>query len=131
MTQEVPSPKHKSRRLWLLLKLFIVGLVAFVALVAGTLYWIFGTDTHHSDRGSIWWSERGRSLIPPAATDITLRQDLLDHYAISRRMSQMVLVNGQQVPREPERRVVHTAGWMPDSLRQRNSSLCTAPPTGC
>jgi hypothetical protein len=29
----------------------------------------------------IWWPERGRNLIPPTATDITLRRDLLDHYA--------------------------------------------------
>ena len=31
-------------------------------------------------------------------------QDLLDHYDISRRMSQMVLVNGQQVSRDPGER---------------------------
>ena len=46
-----------------------------------TLFWIYGTDTQHANRNSIWWSERGRNLIPPAATDITLRQDFLDHYA--------------------------------------------------
>ena len=45
------------------------------------LFWIYGTDTHHASRNSIWWTERGRNLIPPEATDITLRQDLLDHYA--------------------------------------------------
>ncbi|MGI9239568.1 MAG: hypothetical protein ACR2RV_02135 [Verrucomicrobiales bacterium] len=45
------------------------------------LFWIYGTDTHHASRGSIWWSERGRNLIPPAASDITLQQDFLDHYA--------------------------------------------------
>lgn len=45
------------------------------------LFWIYGTDTHHANRNSIWWTERGRNLIPPEATDITLRQDLLDHYA--------------------------------------------------
>jgi hypothetical protein len=27
------------------------------------------------------WPERGRNLIPPTAADITLRRDLLDHYA--------------------------------------------------
>ena len=32
-------------------------------------------------RISIWWSLRGRNLIPPTATDITLQSDLLDHYA--------------------------------------------------
>ena len=42
---------------------------------------IYGVDTHHANRGSIWWPERCRNLIPPAATDITLRRDLLDHYA--------------------------------------------------
>ncbi|MDC0259488.1 hypothetical protein OAK43_04540 [Verrucomicrobiales bacterium] len=45
------------------------------------LFWTYGTDTHHSSRNTIWWTERGRNLIPPAATDITLRQDFLDHYA--------------------------------------------------
>ena len=49
-----------------------------------TLFWIYGTDTHHANRNSIWWTERGRNLIPPGATDITLRQDFLDHYATYR-----------------------------------------------
>ena len=49
-----------------------------------TLLWIYGTDTHHANRNSIWWKERGRNLIPPAATDIILRQDFLDHYATYR-----------------------------------------------
>jgi hypothetical protein len=59
---------------------FFAVLMAF----ALTLFWIYGTDTHHANRNSIWWSERGRNLIPPAATDITLRQDFLDHYATYR-----------------------------------------------
>jgi len=46
-----------------------------------TLFRIYGVDTHHASRGSIWWPERCRNLIPPTATDITLRRDLLDHYA--------------------------------------------------
>ena len=43
---------------------------------------LFGIDTHHANRSSIWWTERGRNLISPTATDITLRQDFLDHDAI-------------------------------------------------
>ncbi len=58
---------------------FILTLTMVFAL---TLFWIYGVDTHHANRGSIWWPERGRNLIPPAATDITLQRDLLDHYAI-------------------------------------------------
>lgn len=57
----------------------VLALVMGIALV---LFWIYGTDTHHSNRDSIWWTERGRGLIPPTASDITLRQDFLDHYAI-------------------------------------------------
>ncbi|NNM29177.1 MAG: hypothetical protein HKO57_06630 [Akkermansiaceae bacterium] len=45
------------------------------------LFRVYGVDTHHASRSSIWWPERGRNLIPPAAADITLRRDLLDHYA--------------------------------------------------
>ena len=50
-------------------------------LVALALFRIYGTNTHHANRNSIVWSERGRNLIPPAATDITLQQDFLDHRA--------------------------------------------------
>ena len=50
--------------------------------VALILFWIYGTDTHHTNRNSIWWPTAAQDLIPPAATDITLRQDHLDHYAI-------------------------------------------------
>ena len=60
------------------------AIFALVMVFALTLFWIYGTDTHHTSRNSIWWSERGRNLIPPAATDITLRQDFLDHYATYR-----------------------------------------------
>ena len=45
------------------------------------LFWIYATETHHTNRNSIWWSDRGRNLIPPTATGITLQQDFLDHYA--------------------------------------------------
>jgi hypothetical protein len=54
-----------------------LGLVAILSLVR-----IYGIDTCHATRSGIWWPERGRSLIPPTAKDITLRRDLLDHYAI-------------------------------------------------
>ena len=64
---------------WILKGCFII--LALVMVLAGILFWIYGTDTHHAGRSSIWWTERGRNLIPPTATDITLRQDLLDHYA--------------------------------------------------
>ncbi len=71
--------KPKSRSLgW-----FIKGCAIILALVlvfALTLFWVYGTDTHHANRKSIWWTERGRNLIPPGATDITLKQDFLDHY---------------------------------------------------
>lgn len=60
----------------------ILGIPLAIVLVIGLiLFWIYGTNTEHSSRGSIWWTERGRNLIPPAATDITLQQDFLDHYA--------------------------------------------------
>lgn len=71
--------KPKSR----LLGWFIKGCAIILALVlvfALTLFWIYGTDTHHANRKSIWWTERGQNLIPPGAADITLKQDFLDHY---------------------------------------------------
>lgn len=59
------------------------GVVILAMVIVFTLIFfrIYGTDTHHANRNSIWWPERGRHLIPPAATDITLRRALLDHYA--------------------------------------------------
>ncbi|MFT5292025.1 MAG: hypothetical protein ACI82F_004110 [Planctomycetota bacterium] len=60
-----------------------VGLVSFALAIvfALALFWVYGVHTHHASRSSIWWPERGRNLIPTAATDITLRRDVLDHYA--------------------------------------------------
>lgn len=58
-----------------------VLILAMVIVFTLILFRIYGTDTHHANRNSIWWPERGRHLIPPAATDITLRRALLDHYA--------------------------------------------------
>lgn len=55
--------------------------LTLLLLIGSALYWIYGTDTHHANRNTIWWTERGRKLIPPTATDITLQQDFLDHYA--------------------------------------------------
>ena len=49
--------------------------------LALSLFRIYGVDTRHKNRNGIWWPERGRSLIPPTATEITLRRDLLDHHA--------------------------------------------------
>ena len=58
-----------------------VVILAFTMVSALSLFRIYGADTHHASRSGIWWPERGRNLIPPTATDITLRRDLLDHYA--------------------------------------------------
>lgn len=83
MTQEDLHRRVESPRRGRVLK--VCGVIfALVMVFALTLIWIYGTDTHHTSRNSIWWSERGRNLIPPAATDITLRQDFLDHYATYR-----------------------------------------------
>ena len=64
---------------------WILGLcgvfVSAVFLFSVMLFWIYGTNTQHTSRKSIWWTERGRNLIPPQATGITLQQDFLDHYA--------------------------------------------------
>ena len=60
----------------------IIAILALPMVGALILFRIYGTNTHHANRSTIWWEERGRNLIPPAATDITLRQDFLDHYAI-------------------------------------------------
>jgi len=63
----------------------VAGMVSLPPLVIGlVLLWIYGTNTHHSSRNTIWWTERGRSLIPPTATEITLQQDFLDHFVTYR-----------------------------------------------
>lgn len=59
----------------------LVGIVVFALTFSLILFRIYGVDSHHEGRKSIWWPERGRNLIPPTAVDITLRRDLLDHYA--------------------------------------------------
>ena len=73
-----PLPKAPVRRLSLKICIAILALPVVCALI---LFRIYEVDTHHSSRAGIWWPERGRNLIPPTATDITLRRDLLDHYA--------------------------------------------------
>lgn len=61
---------------------WIIAILAAAALLSLSLFRIYGLVTHHSSRSGIWWPERCRNLIPPAATDIALRRDLLDHYAV-------------------------------------------------
>lgn len=71
---------HFSLRPGRALKVVVV-VFALLMVFVFTLFWIYGTDTQHASRSSIWWTERGRNLIPPGANDITLRQAFLDHYA--------------------------------------------------
>ena len=80
MSRRDHSSSHRdSRRRKQLLVL--CGIILTLPIVfAVSAYVIYGCETHHADRQSIFWSERGRNLIPPDATDITLQQDLLDHY---------------------------------------------------
>jgi hypothetical protein len=78
---DLPPPLPKAPHRGLFLKVCI-AILALTMVFALTLFRIYGVDTHHQSRNSIWWPERGRNLIPPTATDITLRRDLLDHYAI-------------------------------------------------
>lgn len=79
--EELAPPQSKSPRRKIILKVCVV-ILALALVFAGTLFRIYGADTHHASRSSIWWPERGRNLIPPTASDITLRRDMLDHYAI-------------------------------------------------
>jgi hypothetical protein len=91
MEQSPPSPingqadlapqQSGSPRCGIVLKV-CVGILALIIGCALIVFRTYGTDTHHANRNSIWWPERGRNLIPPTATDITLRRGFLDHYAI-------------------------------------------------
>lgn len=76
-----PPPLPKSPRHKIILKICVLVL-ALPIVFALILFRIYGVDTKHETRGSIWWPERGRNLIPPTASEITLRRDLLDHYAL-------------------------------------------------
>ena len=78
MEQTSPQSTSTPRRHVLRVCAAILALAMVFAL---PLIRIYGVDTHHATRGSIWWPERGRNLIPPMATEITLRRSLLDHYA--------------------------------------------------
>ena len=87
------SPIVHSRvvpRTSLLKRVVLFGVLLWLVSAFGivsTLYWIYGTDTRHDDLSSIWWPTAGTDLIPSTATDITLRQDHLDHdatYTVSR-----------------------------------------------
>ncbi|MDA7514593.1 hypothetical protein N9124_01735 [bacterium] len=79
--KELASPQPKSPLRRIALKVCVI-ILALALVFAGTLFRVYGVDTHHASRGSIWWPERGRNLIPPTATNITLRRDLLDHYGV-------------------------------------------------
>jgi hypothetical protein len=77
---DLPPPLTKASYSGRMLKVCVAILVV-VLVIALTVFVIYGVDSHHQSRDSIWWPERGRNLIPPAAIDITLQRDLLDHYA--------------------------------------------------
>jgi len=34
-----------------------VAILALLMVFTLTLFWIYGTDTHHANRNSIWWGE--------------------------------------------------------------------------
>ena len=76
-----PPPLPKSPRHKIILKICVLVL-ALPIVFALILFRIYGVDTKHESRGSIWWPERGRNLIPPTASEITLRRDFLDHDAV-------------------------------------------------
>ena len=80
MSQKDLAPSQSAPLRGRFLKICVI-IFAVVMVLALILFRIYGTETHHASRNSIWWPERGRNLIPPAATDITLQRDLLDHYA--------------------------------------------------
>ncbi|MFT4514916.1 MAG: hypothetical protein ACI91B_003629, partial [Planctomycetota bacterium] len=77
----LPPPPTKVSHSGRMLKV-CVAILVLVLVIALTVFLIYGVDSHHQSRDSIWWPERGRNLIPPAAIEITLQRDLLDHYAI-------------------------------------------------
>lgn len=56
-------------------------MAGLVAVAGAALFWFYAVDSRHENRNTIW-PLRGRNLIPPAATDITLHRDLLTHYAV-------------------------------------------------
>lgn len=81
MSDQEARNESNSRRLR---PLGICALLVVVplALVTSMALWVYGLDTHHATRGGIWWSGTARDLTPPAARDITLQRDVLDHRAL-------------------------------------------------
>ena len=77
----VPPPLPKLVRKKNVLKICVLISVVLIVFVL-ILFRTYGVDTKHETRGSIWWPERGRNLIPPTASEITLRRDFLDHDAV-------------------------------------------------
>ena len=58
-----------------------ISILVLMLLAGSGLYWFYGMESRHENRNTVW-PLRGRSLIPPAASDITLHRDLLTHYAV-------------------------------------------------
>lgn len=75
------GPRPKSTLRSLLVSGCAVILIVTLA-VAMVCFWVYGLDSHHKSRDSIGWGRRIYSLTPPAARDITLQRDFLDHYAM-------------------------------------------------
>ena len=81
MPQEDPAPPQPTTSVKGRLVKGCLAILALMTALALCLLWTYQVESHHSSRDSIWWPSRGRSLIPPTATDITLQRDLLDHRA--------------------------------------------------
>ena len=81
MPQKEPVPAQPATSVKGRLVKACFTVLALMTVCVLCLLWIYQVESHHSNRDSIWWPSRGRSLIPPAATDITLQRDLLDHPA--------------------------------------------------
>jgi len=78
MTQR--SQADNVRAGGLILKSCVVVFI-LATTIALSLFRIYGMETRHESRSSIWWSERVRGLTPATATKISLQRDVLDHYA--------------------------------------------------
>jgi hypothetical protein len=121
--EDLASPQSKSPRRRTVLKVCVV-ILALTLVFALALFRIYGTNTHHASRGSIWWPERGRNLIPPTAADITLRRDPLDHYAtytvsgkdlkafLSKRFGPRTSVKGKRLPAADVGKAIGPLRWV-------------------
>ena len=116
LQKDLHPPQPEPPRRGVALKVFGVIFALLLMVLALTLFWIYGTDTHHANRNSIWWSERGRNLIPPVATDITLRQDFLDHYAIYTISEKTSMRSSTNASLAPARRSIHSVRDRPLTL---------------